>query len=105
MAITVGMPPGKLGLVYSHTGIAKFIEAAGAARTRELFLAAGGSTRRPPTAGGWSTLAERRRALTAALAWRREIAADAPLAQRGNKRVIDAVLRAAGQLDPEPSAS
>ena len=32
------MPPAKLGLVYSHTGIRKFIEAIGAPRTRELFL-------------------------------------------------------------------
>ncbi len=36
--IALGMPPAKLGLVYSHTGIAKFIDTIGAARTRELFL-------------------------------------------------------------------
>ena len=32
------MPPAKLGLVYSHTGLRRFIDAIGAARTRELFL-------------------------------------------------------------------
>ena len=32
------MPPAKLGLVYSHTGLQKFIETVGAARTRELFF-------------------------------------------------------------------
>ena len=32
------MPPAKLGLVYSHTGIRKFIDTIGAPRTRELFL-------------------------------------------------------------------
>ena len=32
------MPPAKLGLVYSHTGIRKFIDAIGGPRTRELFL-------------------------------------------------------------------
>ena len=32
------MPPAKLGLVYSHTGLRRFIDAVGAARTRELFL-------------------------------------------------------------------
>ena len=37
----LGMPPAKLGLVYSHTGIRKFIEAIGAPRTRELFLVGG----------------------------------------------------------------
>src|SRR5919204_3541195 len=36
--ILLGMPPAKLGLVYSHTGVRRFIDAIGAARTRELFL-------------------------------------------------------------------
>ncbi len=36
--IALAMPPAKLGLVYSHTGIRKFIETVGAPRTRELFL-------------------------------------------------------------------
>jgi enoyl-CoA hydratase/carnithine racemase len=36
--IALGMPPAKLGLVYSHTGIRKFIDTIGAPRTRELFL-------------------------------------------------------------------
>ena len=36
--IALAMPPAKLGLVYSHTGIRKFIETIGAPRTRELFL-------------------------------------------------------------------
>ena len=39
--IKLGMPPAKLGLVYSHTGIRKFIDAIGAPRTRELFLIGG----------------------------------------------------------------
>src|SRR6185295_11863769 len=36
--IRLGMPPAKLGLVYSHTGLRRFLEAIGAPRTRELFL-------------------------------------------------------------------
>src|SRR5438067_11779105 len=36
--IALGMPPAKLGLVYSHTGIRKFLDVIGAPRTRELFL-------------------------------------------------------------------
>ena len=32
------MPPAKLGLIYSHTGLQKFIDAVGPARTRELFF-------------------------------------------------------------------
>src|SRR5207302_1960125 len=34
--IKLGMPPAKLGLVYSHTGLRRFLDAIGAARTREL---------------------------------------------------------------------
>ena len=36
----LGMPPARLGLVYSHTGLRKFIDAIGAPRTRELFFTA-----------------------------------------------------------------
>ncbi len=36
--IKLGMPPAKLGLVYSHTGLRRFIDAIGVPRTRELFL-------------------------------------------------------------------
>ena len=34
----LGMPPAKLGLIYGHTGLQKFIEVIGMARTKELFL-------------------------------------------------------------------
>lgn len=34
------MPPAALGLVYSHTGVALFLDLIGLARTRELFLTA-----------------------------------------------------------------
>ena len=54
--IALGMPPAKLGLVYSHTGIRKFIDTIGAPRTRELFLVGRPDRRRARRAtGGWST--------------------------------------------------
>ena len=34
----LGMPPAKLGLIYSHTGLERFIDVIGVASTRELFL-------------------------------------------------------------------
>ena len=34
----LGMPPAKLGLIYSHTGIQLFLDTIGAARTREMFF-------------------------------------------------------------------
>src|SRR4029453_18712533 len=36
--VKMGMPPAKLGLIYSHTGLAKFIDICGAAHTAELFF-------------------------------------------------------------------
>ena len=35
--IRVGMPPAKLGLIYSHTGLRKFLDVCGPANTAELF--------------------------------------------------------------------
>jgi len=99
--IALGMPPGKLGLVYSHTGIRKFIDTIGAPRTRELFLVARRIDAR--TARDWglvNAVAERGRLAEEALQMAEELAANAPLAQRGNKRVIRAVLDAQAALGP-----
>jgi enoyl-CoA hydratase/carnithine racemase len=100
-AIRLGMPPAKLGLVYSHTGIRKFIDVIGAARTRELFLV--GRRIDAHTAQLWglvNEVADEERLAEQALGLAHEIAANAPLAQSGNKRVIGAVLAAEGELDP-----
>jgi enoyl-CoA hydratase/carnithine racemase len=35
------MPPAKLGLIYGHTGLRKFLDTIGLARTKELFLTGG----------------------------------------------------------------
>jgi enoyl-CoA hydratase/carnithine racemase len=97
--IKLGMPPAKLGLVYSHTGLRRFIDAIGAARTRELFLL--GSYIDARTAHAWGLVnrvsdAESLDAVTLALAG--ELAGNAPLSQTGNKRVIEALLAAEGEL-------
>jgi enoyl-CoA hydratase/carnithine racemase len=97
--IRLGMPPAKLGLVYSHTGLRRFIDAIGVPRTRELFLL--GKYIDSSTALDWGLVnriapAERLEALTLELA--AELAGNAPLAQRGNKRVIAALLDAESEL-------
>jgi enoyl-CoA hydratase/carnithine racemase len=97
--IKLGMPPAKLGLVYSHTGLRRFLDAIGAARTRELFLL--GSYIDSPTALGWGLV---NRVVPAgeleptALSLASELAGNAPLAQTGNKQVIASLLRAQGTL-------
>lgn len=100
--IALGMPPAKLGLVYSHTGIRKFVDTIGAPRTRELFLV--GRRIDARTAREWglvNAIAEEGRLAEEAIELAREIAANAPLAQLGNKRVIRAVLDAHRTMDPE----
>jgi enoyl-CoA hydratase/carnithine racemase len=97
--IKLGMPPAKLGLVYSHTGLRRFIDAIGVARTRELFLL--GSYIDAPTAHAWGLVnrvsgAEELEAVTLELA--SELAGNAPLSQTGNKRVIQALLHAESEL-------
>jgi enoyl-CoA hydratase/carnithine racemase len=99
---TMGMPPAKLGLVYSHTGIRKFLEAIGAARTRELFLV--GDRVRAPEALTWGLInrvVSAEELSEAAVALAAQIAGNAPLAQRGNKRVIRAVLDGQATLDAD----
>jgi enoyl-CoA hydratase/carnithine racemase len=93
--IKLGMPPAKLGLVYSHTGLRRFIDAIGVARTRELFLL--GRYIDAATALNWGLvnfLAPAERLDAASLELAGELAGNAPLSQTGNKRVIAALLDA-----------
>ena len=99
--IRLGMPPAKLGLVYSHTGLRKFIDAIGAPRTRELFFT--GQNIDAERALEWGLvgrvvsgeeLEEASVGLAAA------IATNAPLSLAGNKRVIRELLAAEGALAP-----
>jgi enoyl-CoA hydratase/carnithine racemase len=100
--IALGMPPGKLGLVYSHTGIRKFIDTVGAPRTRELFLVGGRIDARAAREWGLvNAIVEPDQLAARALELAQEIAANAPLAQTGNKRVIRAVLDAQAAMSPE----
>jgi enoyl-CoA hydratase/carnithine racemase len=100
--ILLGMPPAKLGLVYSHTGLRRFLEAIGAPRTRELFLTARNVDAR--TALDWGLVNQVVGASDlegAALDLAQDLAANAPLSVRGNKRAIRELLAADGRLDPE----
>ena len=98
--VQLGMPPAKLGLIYSHTGLRKFLDVVGAARTRELFLV--GRNVDAELAETWGLVnrtldADELEQASVALA--AEVAGNAPLALVGNKRVIDELLRSQGTLD------
>jgi enoyl-CoA hydratase/carnithine racemase len=100
--IKLGMPPAKLGLVYSHTGLRRFLDAIGAARTRELFLL--GRYIDAPTALAWglvNRIVAPAELEAAAFELAGELAGNAPLSQAGNKRVIGELLRAEGELRAE----
>ena len=95
--VQLGMPPAKLGLVYSHTGIRRFIDAIGAPRARELFLV--GRRISPEKALAWGLVNDL--VEPAALDWAIELAGNAPLSVRGNKQVFRALLAAEGHVDAE----
>ncbi|MFI5009398.1 MAG: enoyl-CoA hydratase/isomerase family protein [Solirubrobacterales bacterium] len=100
--IRLGMPPAKLGLVYSHMGLLRFVDAIGASRTRELFLL--GRFIDASTALEWglvNRVAPSGELESMALELAGELAGNAPLSQTGNKRVIAALLRARGKLAAE----
>ena len=86
----LGMPPARLGLVYGHTGLRRFIDVIGVARTKELFLT--GRTVEGPRAEEIGLV----HGVTAddelpgtALELAEAIAANAPISMRGNKRAIE----------------
>ncbi len=90
----LGMPPAKLGLIYGHTGLERFIEVVGVARTRELFLIGrnygGGAAERMGLVNEAVAPDEvQQRALGLAA----EIASNAPISMRGNKRAIETLAR------------
>ena len=83
----LGMPPARLGVVYSKTGLQRFTDAIGTARTRELFLTA--QTIDASTALHWGLVNElnddaRARAVELAA----HIATLSPVSLKGTKRVL-----------------
>jgi len=99
--IQLGMPPAKLGLVYSHTGLRRFLDAIGEPRTRELFLLGRNVDARVAEAWGLvNRVVPGGELEAAALDWATEVAGNAPLSLTGNKRVIRALLDARDGLDP-----
>lgn len=107
--IKLGMPPAKLGLIYSHTGLWRFLDAIGEPRTRDLFFRGRtiSATRaeqwglvtelvtEPSELGGKESdqaLAEALEAASVKLA--AEIAGNSPLSIQGNKRQLRAILNA-----------
>jgi enoyl-CoA hydratase/carnithine racemase len=90
----LGMPPAKLGLIYGHTGLERFIDVIGVAHTRDLFLT--GRTvdaERALQMGLVGEVVGDDEVESAALELAAEVAGNAPLSMRGNKRAIETLAR------------
>lgn len=86
----LGMPPATLGLIYGHTGLRKFLDTIGLARTKELFLTARNfEAERAEQIGLVHEVAPAEGFDANAVAYAAAIAANAPLSLRGNKHAID----------------
>jgi enoyl-CoA hydratase/carnithine racemase len=97
----LGMPPAKLGLIYGHTGLERFIQVIGVARTKELFLTGRNVDAEWARAVGLvNTVTPDEELAEAGLALATEIAGNAPLSLKGNKRVIEELATVA-KLPPE----
>jgi enoyl-CoA hydratase/carnithine racemase len=101
MGAKLGMPPAKLGLIYGHTGLARFIDVVGLARTKELFLTGRNLSAPRAMAIGLvhDTVLDSNLEVTA-LELASEVAANAPLSLRGNKHAIE-TLNSYARLTPE----
>jgi enoyl-CoA hydratase/carnithine racemase len=86
----LGMPPAKLGLIYGHTGLRKFLDTIGLARTKELFLTGRNlEASRAERIGLVNDVVSDGRLETESVELAAAIAANAPLSMRGNKHAID----------------
>ncbi|HEY2716787.1 MAG TPA: enoyl-CoA hydratase-related protein [Solirubrobacterales bacterium] len=86
----LGMPPARLGLIYGHTGLRKFLDVVGLPRTKELFLTGRNiGAERAERIGLVNEVVADKELEGAAIELAALIAASAPLSTRGNKSAID----------------
>ncbi|MBS1880468.1 MAG: enoyl-CoA hydratase/isomerase family protein [Actinobacteria bacterium] len=86
----LGMPPARLGLIYGHTGLRKFLDTVGLPQTKELFLTGRNlSAERAERIGLVNEVVPDQKLEAAAVELAALIASNAPLSARGNKSAID----------------
>ncbi|MBK8294452.1 MAG: enoyl-CoA hydratase/isomerase family protein [Solirubrobacterales bacterium] len=92
-AAKLGMPPAKLGLIYGHTGLRRFIETIGAPRTREMFFTGQNLTAdRAEEINLVNRLSAKAELEADSIELAALIAANAPLSMKGNKQAIGTLL-------------
>jgi enoyl-CoA hydratase/carnithine racemase len=91
-AVTLTMPPAKLGLVYSPFGLRRFVSLVGLSRAKELFLTAAPiSAERALAWGLVDRVVPAGEVLATALQLANDIAANAPLAVAGMRRAFELI--------------
>lgn len=86
----LGMPPAKLGLIYGHTGLRKFLDVVGLPCTKELFLTGRNlGAERAERIGLVNEVVADDEVERESVALAAAIAENAPLSMRGNKHAID----------------
>ncbi len=100
----LGMPPAKLGLIYGHTGLRKFLDTIGLPRTKELFLTGRNlDAARAEAIGLVHEVVADDELEREAVALAAAIAENAPLSMRGNKHAID-LLNSLAELTEQQEA-
>jgi enoyl-CoA hydratase/carnithine racemase len=100
----LGMPPAKLGLIYGHTGLRRFLDTIGLARTKELFMTGRNyDATRAERLDLVNEVVSDERLEAESVALAAAIAANAPLSVRGNKQAID-LLNACPSLTEQQEA-
>jgi enoyl-CoA hydratase/carnithine racemase len=97
--VKLGMPPAKLGLIYSHTGLRKFVETCGLPATNELFhVGRNIDADRALAIGLVNQVVAPEDLEQAGVSLAGEIATNAPLSLSGNKRILRALREHPGRL-------
>jgi enoyl-CoA hydratase/carnithine racemase len=100
----LGMPPAKLGLIYGHTGLRKFLDVIGLPYTKELFLTGRNlEAERAERIGLVNSVVREDALADESVALAAAIAENAPLSMRGNKHAID-LLQANPELTEQQEA-
>src|SRR3954467_7516917 len=100
--VKLGMPPAKIGLVYGHTGLPRFIDVCGFPNTNELFYVGRNvDADRAYFMGLVNHVVAPEELEEAALDIAREIGANSPLSLEGNKRIVRTLRNYEGALPDE----
>jgi enoyl-CoA hydratase/carnithine racemase len=90
----LGMPPAKLGLIYGHTGLERFMDVIGVANTRDLFLTGRVlDSDKALRIGLVTEVAADGMLEETAVELAAEVAQNAPISMRGNKHSIEVLAR------------